>query len=160
MLGRPQGTHCKSGCGLTPWYLKHENYYYYYYYYIIIILLEPSHVCSIGEHDYYFCIYYVLLLVTKHQTMMRVIMHEGLNPMLFHSFISNIYLYSTPSRICFKRGFERQALPTWANKHWSQFALWLSDHWLPCQTGTAARLHAVSWQHWRTLPLRLHDRPT
>jgi len=33
MLGRPQGTHCKSGCGLTPWYLKHENYYYYYYYY-------------------------------------------------------------------------------------------------------------------------------
>jgi len=28
MLGRPQGTHCKSGCGLTPWYLKHENYYY------------------------------------------------------------------------------------------------------------------------------------
>jgi len=30
MLGRPQGTHCKSGCGLTPWYLKHENYYYYY----------------------------------------------------------------------------------------------------------------------------------
>src|SRR6218665_346011 len=28
MLGRPQGTHCKSGCGLTPCYLKHENYYY------------------------------------------------------------------------------------------------------------------------------------
>jgi len=27
MLGQPQGTHCKSGCGLTPWYLKHENYY-------------------------------------------------------------------------------------------------------------------------------------
>ena len=26
MLGRPQGTHCKSGCGLTPWYLKNENY--------------------------------------------------------------------------------------------------------------------------------------
>src|SRR6218665_3811372 len=26
MLGRPQGTHCKSGCDL-----KHENYYYYYY---------------------------------------------------------------------------------------------------------------------------------
>ena len=32
MLGRPQGTHCKSGCGLTPWYLKHENYYYYYWF--------------------------------------------------------------------------------------------------------------------------------
>jgi len=30
MLGWPQGTHCKSWCGLTPWYLKHENYYYYY----------------------------------------------------------------------------------------------------------------------------------
>ena len=30
MLGQPQGTHCKSGCGLTPWYLKHENYKLYY----------------------------------------------------------------------------------------------------------------------------------
>jgi len=41
MLGRPQGTHCKSGCGLTPWYLKHENYYYYYYYtnYTFVILI-------------------------------------------------------------------------------------------------------------------------
>ena len=25
MLGRPQDTHCKSGCGLTSWYLKNEN---------------------------------------------------------------------------------------------------------------------------------------
>src|SRR6218665_1442841 len=28
MLGRTLGTHCKSGCGLTPRYLKHEDYYY------------------------------------------------------------------------------------------------------------------------------------
>ena len=40
MLGRPQGTHCKSGCGLTPWYLKHENYYYYLLLFNIIIIFR------------------------------------------------------------------------------------------------------------------------
>ena len=40
MLGQPQGSHCKSGCGLTPWYLKHENYYYY-------IIFFASHPISV-----------------------------------------------------------------------------------------------------------------
>ena len=60
MLGRPQGTHCKSRCGLTPWYLKHENYYYYYMYYACI----PIHVC-IRTICMHVCIHVCMYVIFK-----------------------------------------------------------------------------------------------
>ena len=67
MLGRPQGTHCKSGCGLTPWYLKHENYYYYYYRWI----MNEKSSCFQSSNEEQSLPFSSLLLVAKFLTSCR-----------------------------------------------------------------------------------------